>query len=119
MPADVSLTGSVQGLSTVGGNFGPASFSYALDNATKFHTQEVPVAPTATALTVTVPDVGTQRLFYLKTTEEVDVTLNAEPTGTLLQGGVIIRCGMPNVTTITFDGNGATTAIVFITVVGD
>ena len=119
MPADITLTGNLQGLSTVGGALGPASFSYSLDNAANFHTQEIPVSLSASAQSVTVPAVGTQRLFYLKTTQDVDVTLNAEPQGTLLAGGVLIRCGMADVTTILFDGNGSIDAIVFLTVVGD
>ena len=120
MPADISLTGSLQGLSTVGGALGPASFSYSLDDATKFHTQEIAVPVTAGSPVVhTIPDVGTQRLFYLKTTEDVEVIINAEPTGTLLGGGVLIRCGMPDVTTLSLDGNGTAAGIVFLTVVGD
>lgn len=119
MAADITLTGNVQGISSVGGNVGPASFSYALNDAVKYHTLEIPVALGATALGVTVPDVGTQRLFYLKTTEDVTVTVNAEPAGLLLKGGVLVRCGMANVTGLTFDGNGAVDATVFLTVVGD
>lgn len=120
MPADITLTGNVQGLSTIGGNVGPASFSYLLDDAANYHTQEIPVPLGASGQVVVVPALGvTHRLFYLKTTEDVDVTLNAEPVGTLLKDGILVRCGMPNVTTITFDGNGAVDAIVFLTVVGD
>lgn len=120
MPADITLTGNVQGLSSVGGNVGPASFSYALNDAANFHTQEIPVPLGAAAQVVTVPALGSvHRLFYMKTTEDVDVTLDAEPTGTLLKGGILVRCGMPNVTSISFDGNGAVDAIVFLTVVGD
>ena len=120
MPADISLTGSLQGLSTVGGAVGPASFSFALNDATKFHTQEIAVPVTAGSPVVhTLPDVGTQRLFYLKTTQDVDVIINAEPTGTVLAGGLLVRCGMANVTTLSLDGNGTTAGIVFLTVVGD
>ena len=120
MPADITLTGNVQGLSTVGGNVGPASFSYALDDVANYHTQEIPVPLGASGQVVAVPTLGvTHRLFYLKTTEDVDVTLNSEPAGTLFKGGVLIRCGMDNVTTMSFDGNGSVDAVVFLTVVGD
>lgn len=119
MPADITLSGNVQGISTIGGNLGPASFSYALNDAANTHTQEVPVPLGASAQTVTVPDVGTQRLFYLKTTQDVTVTVNAEPAGLVRAGGVLIRCGMANVTSLSFDGNGSVDAVVFIVVVGD
>ena len=119
MPADITLTGNVQGLSTVGGNVGPASFSYALADVAKYHTQEIAVPVTAGSPVVhTIPAVGTQRLFYLKTTADVDVIINAEPTGTLLAGGLLVRCGMADVTTLSLDGNGTTAGIVFLVVVG-
>lgn len=119
MPADITLTGNVTGLSTVGGNVGPASFSYALEDAEKYHCQEIAVPVTAGSPVVhTIPDVGTQRLFYLKTTQDVEVIINAEPTGTVLAGGVLIRCGMPDVTTLSLDGNGTTAGVVFLVVVG-
>lgn len=120
MPADVVLTGNVQGLSTVGGALGPASFSYALNGATKTHTHEIPVPVTTGSPVVhTVPALGTQRLFYLKTTQDVTVIINAEPSGLLKAGGVLIRCGMPNVTSVSLDGNGAVAGVVFLVVVGD
>lgn len=119
MPADITLTGNITGLSSIGGNLGPASFSYALNNVTKFHTQEIPVPLGAAALSVTVPDVGTQRLFYLETTQDVTVTLNAEPAGLVRAGGLVVRSGMANVATISFDGNGAVDAVVWLVVVGD
>lgn len=120
MPADIVLTGNVTGLSTVGGALGPASFSYALNSATKFHTHEIPVPITAGSPVVhTVPDLGTQRLFYLKTTQDVTVILNAEPSGLVRAGGIIVRCGMPNVATVSIDGNGAAAGVVFLVVVGD
>lgn len=120
MPATITLTGSLTGLSTVGGALGPASFSYALNDAAKFHTQEIPVAIMSGSPVVhNMPDVGTQRLFYLKTTQDVTLTINAEPSGDVLAGGVVIRAGLPNVTSITLDGNGATAGIVFVVIVGD
>ena len=120
MPADITLSGNVQGLSAIGGNLGPATFSYFLDDADNFHTQEIPVLLGASSQVVTVPALGvTHRLFYMETTEDVIVTLNSEPSGTLLKGGLLVRCGMPNVTTMSFDGNGSTNAVVFLTVVGD
>jgi hypothetical protein len=120
MPADIALTGSLTGLSTVGGALGPASFSYAITAATKTHSHEIPVPVTASSPVVhTVPALGTQRLFYLKTTHDVVVTINSEAAGTIRAGGVLIRCGMPNVTTVTLDGNGATAGTVFLVVIGD
>lgn len=120
MPADIVLTGNVQGISTVGGALGPASFSYALNAATKTHTHEIPVPVTASLPVVhTVPALGTQRLFYLKTTQDVVVVINSEPAGTIKAGGVLIRCGMPNVATVSLDGNGSVAGVVFLVVVGD
>jgi len=119
MPADITLTGNVQGLSTVGGNVGPASFSYVLEDAPRYHCQEIVVPVIAGSPVVhTIPDVGVQRLFYVKATEDVEVIVNAEPTGTLLKGGILVRSGMANVTTLTLDGNGSTAGIVFLVVVG-
>lgn len=119
MPADITLTGNLNGLSTVGGNLGPAAFTYALSDAGKFHTQEIAVPVTGGAPVVhTLPAVGTQRLFYLKTTQDVVLTVNAEPSGTLLAGGLYVRTGMVDITSITLDGNGATTGIVYLVVVG-
>lgn len=120
MPADIVLTGNVTGLSTVGGALGPASFSYSLAGATKFHTHELPVAVmSGSPVVYTIPDLGTQRLFYLKTTQDVTVILNAEPVGLVKAGGVLVRCGMPSVTTVSVDGNGTTAGVVFLVVVGD
>jgi len=119
MPADITLTGNVQGISTVGGNVGPASFSYALTGAEKTYSQEICVpVPGATPVVHTLPTIAGQRLFYLKTTEDVVLTINAEPSGTLLKGGVYTRAGMPDVTTVTLDGNGATAGVVWILIVG-
>jgi len=119
MPADITLTGNVQGISTVGGNVGPASFSYALNGAEKTYSQEICVpVPAATPVVHTLPTIAGQRLFYLKTTQDVVLTINAEPSGTLLAGGVYVRSGMPDVATVTLDGNGATAGVVWILVVG-
>jgi hypothetical protein len=119
MPANITLTGNLTGLSTIGGNLGPATFSYALNDAAKFHTQELAVPVTTGAPVVhTLPSVGTQKLFYLETTQDVILTINAEPQGTLLAGGLYIRTGMADVTQITIDGNGATTGVIYLVVVG-
>lgn len=119
MPADITLTGNLNGLSTVGGNLGPASFNYALNAAAKFHTMEIDVPVSGGAPVVyTMPAITSQTLFYLKTTEDVVLTINAEPSGTLLGGGLMVRTGMPDVTTVTLDGNGATAGIVYIVIVG-
>ena len=119
MPADITLTGNLNGISTVGGNLGPASFSYALNDAAKFHTQEIDVPiPGGAPVVHTLPVVGAQKLFYLKTTEDVVLTINAEPSGTLLKGGIYVRAGMADVAAITLDGNGATAGIVYLVVVG-
>jgi len=119
MPADITLTGNVQGISTVGGNVGPASFSYALNGAEKTYSQEICVPVTAGAPVVhTLPTIVGQRLFYLKTTKDVVLTINAEPSGTLLAGGVYTRAGMVDVATITLDGNGATAGVIWILIVG-
>lgn len=120
MPADIVLTGNVTGLSTVGGALGPASFSYQLTAAANVHTHEIPVpAPSGAPIVYSVPSLGTQRLFYLKTTQDVVLTINAEPSGTVEAGGVVIRCGMANVTSVTLDGNGSVAGVVFLVVVGD
>lgn len=119
MPADITLTGNLNGLSTVGGCLGPASFSYALNDAVKFHTQEINVPVTGGSPVVyTLPAITSQTLFWLKTTEDVVLTVNAEPSGTLLAGGLYVRTGMPDITSITLDGNGATAGVVFLVVVG-
>ena len=119
MPADITLTGNVQGISTVGGNVGPASFSYAINAAEKTYSQEicVPVA-TGAPIVHTLPTMAGQRLFYLKTTQDVTLTINAEPSGTLLKNGIYTRAGMSDVATITLDGNGATAGVVWILIVG-
>jgi hypothetical protein len=119
MPADITLTGNLTGLSTVGGNLGPAGFSYTLNDAEKFYTQEIAVPVSSGAPVVhNLPAVGTQRLFYLKTTQDVILTINAEPQGTLLAAGLYVRAGMADVTQITIDGNGATAGVVYLVVVG-
>ena len=118
MPADITLTGNLSGLSTVGGSLGPASFSYALSDAGKFHTQEIAVPVSSGAVVHTIPTVGTQRLFYLKTTQDVTITINAEPSGTLLAGGLYVRTGVVDVATVTLAGNGATAGVVYLVVVG-
>jgi len=119
MPADITLTGSLNGLSTVGGALGPASFAYAISAAEKTYSQEICV-PVATGAPVvhTLPTMAGQRLFYLKTTEDVLLTINAEPAGTLLKDGIYTRAGMADVATITLDGNGATAGVVWILIVG-
>ena len=119
MPADISLTGNLNGLSTVGGSLGPASFSYTLNDAASFHTQEIAVPAASGAPVVhTLPTLVGQRLFYLKTTEDVVLTINAEPSGTLLKDGLYSRAGMADVATITLDGNGSAAAIVYLVIVG-
>lgn len=118
MALDITLSGSISGLSTVGGNVGPSNFSYALDDETQFFTQEILVSAAAAGLAVALPSVGTQKLFYLKTDRDVDVTLNAEPKKTLNAGGIIAICGVPAVTDLTFDGNGSMDAQVFVVVAG-
>ncbi|MGD9726563.1 MAG: hypothetical protein AB7L09_01215 [Nitrospira sp.] len=119
MPADITLTGNLNGLSTVGGNLGPASFNYALNAASKFHAQEIDVpVPGSTPVVYTMPGITSQTLFYLKTTQDVVLTINAEPSGTLKAGGLYVRTGMPDVTSVTLDGNGATPGIVYIVIVG-
>ena len=119
MPADITLTGNVQGISTVGGNVGPASFSFALSNVGDTFTQEISVPITGGSPVVhTLPSIAGQRLFYLKTTQDVVLTINAEPPGTLLSGGVYVRAGMADVASITLDGNGATTGVVWVLIVG-
>ena len=119
MPADITLTGNVQGISTVGGNVGPASFAYAINAAEKTYVQEICVPVTAGSPVVhTLPTMPGQRLFYLKTTEDVLLTLNAETPGTLFAGGVYTRAGMADVVTITLDGNGSTAGVVWILIVG-
>jgi hypothetical protein len=119
MPADISLTGNLNGLSTVGGNLGPASFNYALNAASRVHSQEIPVpAPGSSPVVHTLPTITGQTLFYLKTTEDVVLTINAEPIGTLLAGGIYARTGMADVATITLDGNGATAGVVYLVVAG-
>lgn len=119
MPADISLTGNVTGLSTVSGALGPAQFSYLLDDASKVHCQEIPVpTPAGAPVVYTLPTLTGQKLFYLKTTQDVVLTVNAEPAGTLLAGGLYVRTGMPDVTSITLDGNGATAGVVFLLVAG-
>jgi len=119
MPADITLTGNVQGISTVGGNVGPASFSFALNDVGDTYTQEISV-PVASGSPVvhTLPSIVGQRLFYLKTTANVVLTVNTEPSGTLLAGGIYARAGMADVTSVTLDGNGATAGVVWILVVG-
>lgn len=119
MAADLTLTGNLNGLSTVGGNLGPSSFNYALNAATRLHCQEIPVPVTSGSPVVhTLPAITGQTLFYLKTTEDVVLTINAEPSGTLLAGGVYIRTGVVDVTSITLDGNGATAGVVHVVVAG-
>lgn len=119
MPADITLTGNLNGLSTVGGNLGPASFNYALNAAARVHCQEIPVAVTAGSPVVhTLPTITGQTLFYLKTTADVELTVNAEPAGTLLAGGVYVRTGMADVTSITVDGNGSTAGVVWLVIAG-
>lgn len=119
MPADITLTGNLNGLSTVGGNLGPSSFNYALNAASRLHCQEIPVPVTSGSPVVhTLPSITGQTLFFLKATQDVTLTINAEPSGTLLAGGVYIRCGMADVASITLDGNGATAGVVHVVVAG-
>ena len=119
MPADITLTGNLNGLSTVGGMLSPSSFNYALNAAARLHCQEIPVPVSAGAPVVhTLPSITGQTLFYLKATQDVVLTINAEPQGTLFAGGVYIRTGMPDVTSITLDGNGATPGVVHVVVAG-
>lgn len=118
MPADITLTGNLSGLSTIGGALGPASFSYSLTAATKFHTQEIDVPAQPSPVTYTLPAITGQTLFYLKTTEDVVLTINAEPMGTLLAGGVYTRAGMADVLAVTIDGNGSTAGVVYLVIVG-
>lgn len=118
MALDISLTGTLNGLSVLGGQLGPASYAYVLNGATQFQMKEIPVAANAVALTVALPSVGTLKLFYLKTTTDVTVTVNAEPPKTLLAGGVMIVCGGPAVTTLAFDGNLSLASTVYVVLVG-
>lgn len=118
MALDMTLTGSLNGLSALGGQLGPASFSYAMNGSTQFQVKEIPVAPNAVGVVVALPSVGAQKMFYLKTTEDVSVVVNAEPAKTLKAGGVLIVCGGPNVTSLTFDGNTLTTSTVYVVIVG-
>ena len=118
MPLDIVLTGNVTGVSSIGGQVGPTQFSYALDDASQFLTREVPVSPSAVGVVIALASVGTQRLFYLKSDQDVTVQLNAEPAIALKAGGVVVRCGTPAVATVTLDGNTVTASTVFIVVVG-
>lgn len=118
MALDISLTGSLNGLSALAGQLGPASFAYTLTAATQFQVKEIPIAPADEDVVVALPTVGAQKLFYLKTTGDVSVIVNAEPAKTLKAGGVLIYCGGPNVTSLTFDGNGTTPATIYVFLVG-
>jgi hypothetical protein len=119
MPADITLTGNLNGISTVGGNLGPASFNYALNAASRVHLQEIPVPVLSGSPVVhTLPAITGQTLFYLKTTQDVTLTVNAEPSGLLRAGGIYVRTGMADVTSITLDGNGATAGVVWVVVAG-
>lgn len=118
MALDITLTGSLNGLSGLAGQLGPASFSYALNGASQFQVKELQIPPNAVGMVVNLPSVGTQRLFYLKTTEDVSVVVNAEPAKALKKDGVLIYCGGPNVDSLTFDGNSLTTATVYVFIVG-
>lgn len=118
MPADIALTGQLTGISTIGGQLGPTLINYALDDAAQFTTREIPIAPNTVSQVVAIAAVGTQRLFYLKSDTDVTVQLNSEPAIALKGGGVVVRCGTPNVTSLTFTGNTLTPSVVFVVIVG-
>lgn len=118
MPITMALTGNLTGLSTVAGQVGPASFNYPLNAAANFFTKEIPVPVNMAATPIALPAVGTQTLFYMQATQDVIVTINSEPSGTLKAGGVLIRCGMAAVTQVTLQGNPSTASVVYLVAVG-
>lgn len=119
MPITMALTGNLTGLSTVAGQVGPTSFNYPLNAAGNFEVKEIPVSANMVATTFNFPLITTQTLFYLLTTQDVTVTLNAEPSGTLKAGGVLIRCGMTAVTSLTLQGNTLTSGVVYVVAAGN
>lgn len=118
MPITFALTGNLTGLSTIGGQVGPASFNYPLNAAGNFETKEIPVAANMVSTVFTFPTISSQTLFYLLTTQDVTLTINSEPSGTLKAGGVLIRCGMAPVTQITLAGNTLTSGVVYVVSAG-
>jgi hypothetical protein len=118
MPINITLTGQLNGLSTIAGQVGPTTISYPLTGATQFETKEIPVTVMSTPVIYTFPTIATQVLFYLVTTQEVTLTVNSEPSGVLNAGGVYIRCGMAPVSQITLAGNGSTAGDVYVVAVG-
>jgi len=118
MPLNMSLTGSLNGLSTVAGQVGPASFNYPLNAATQFETKEIPVPVASPAVVYTFPTITTQTLFYLYATQDVTLIVNAEPSGLLKAGGIYVRCGMAPVSSISLAGNSLTSSVVYVVAVG-
>lgn len=118
MPITMALTGSLTGLSTIAGQVGPASFNYPLNAGGNFETKEIPVPVNMLSTPFTLPTISTQTLFYMLTTQDVTVTINAEPSGLLKAGGVLIRCGMAPVTTVTLQGNALTSGVVYLVIAG-
>jgi hypothetical protein len=118
MPINMSLTGNLNGISTVAGQVGPASFNYPLNAGGNFQTKEIPVPVASMATVYTFPVIASQTLFYLFTTQDVTLIVNSEPTGMLLAGGVYIRCGMAPVTQISLAGNLLTSGVVYLVMAG-
>jgi hypothetical protein len=118
MPINMSLTGNLNGISTIAGQVGPTSINYPLNAATQFETKEIPVPVASPAAVFTFPTIATQTLFYLTTTQDVTLIVNSEPSGLLKAGGVYIRCGMAPITQISLAGNMLTAGVVYVVAVG-
>jgi len=117
---NVTLGGTLQGLSPVGGNVGPVQFSYPLTASLQHFDLEVNVLPTDLVGTKTyaIPSVGTPPgLFFLTTTTAVTILVNGTMTFPLNANGVISWCGGPLITSIAFGGNGVTPSTCWFCVV--
>jgi hypothetical protein len=117
---NVTLSGALQGLSTIGGNVGPVQFSYPVQGALQHFDLEVNVLPTdlVASKVYTIPTVGAPALFYLETTTAVTVLVNGTMSFPLQPGGIVTWCGGPLITSVAFGGNGTTPSTVWFCVVG-
>jgi hypothetical protein len=121
MPLNATLAGTLQGISSIGGNVGPVQFSFPLTGELQHFDLEVNVLPTDVVGTkiYTLPSVGsTPKLFYLETTTDVTVLVNATMSFPVKAGGGLVWGGGPAITSVAFGGNGVTPSTVWFCVVG-
>lgn len=120
MPLNATLSGALQGLSTIGGNVGPVQFSYPMNGQLQNFDLEVNVLPSDLVGTkvYAVPTVGTPVLFYLETTTDVTVLVNGTMSFPIKAGGILTWCGGPLITSVAFGGNTLTPSTVWFCSIG-